>query len=112
MTYVQIVEDGKVTDKYIADKCDGCGRFLTNGGECDHCNLVRCGCGEMLDYGEPCEYCDPKGYIEGLKEDIATCQHDNEVKSCNQCDEKDDCYYRDELKHIQERIKREKEVLK
>ena len=106
-------EDGTEERKYIPDRCDMCGRFLTKEGECNNCGLVRCdGCGDMIEDWNCCEYCNPEEYLEDLKQDIESCQETNEVSSCDECDEKDDCYYRDEKKHIESRVSNKKEKSK
>ncbi len=106
MAYTQVIEDGKAVDKHIPDQCGECGKFLTKSGDCNHCGMSMCkGCGEMLDHGEPCEYCQPKEYLESLKEEITECQHDNEVKSCDECPDKDRYCYDGQKKDIKERIK-------
>lgn len=105
MTYVQIVEGEKIINKYVPDQCE-CGKFLTKDGDCNSCGMSMCkGCGEMLDHGEPCENCQPKEYLESLDDDIAECQHDNEVKSCDECPDKDSDCFDGQKKRIEQEIK-------
>lgn len=104
MTYVQIVEGENIIDKYIPDQCE-CGKFLTKSGDCNSCGMSMCkGCGEMLDHGDPCENCQPKEYLKSLDDDIEVCQHDNEVKSCDECQDKDSYCFDGQKKRIEQEL--------
>lgn len=106
MTYVQIVEGEEIIDKYVPDQCGECNKFLTKGGDCNSCGMSMCkGCGVMLDHGEPCEHCQPEEYLKYVDDDIKTCQHDNEVKSCDDCDDQDSYCFNGIKTRIEQELK-------
>ncbi len=106
MAWTQIIEDGKAVDKYIPDNCGECNKFLTKSGDCNSCGMSLCkGCGEMVDHGEPCENCQPKKYLESLEDEIKDCLHDNEVKSCDECPDKDSYCFHGQKNRIEQEIK-------